>query len=190
MTSNQCVNKNALQPNYRWFIKRLVVCSADSWELLNLEARLTVAWGQQKVSRPHNVAKYTNKKWFFAVSAGTCKAARITKTFPPAETKQRHDQTWHCGVHSVPLCSDSSFIMFSPYSENTRFLLGPHTIVGMIRSTKKKKKPKMHAALTVMIINLSPKFSSNSNQKHLNLLIRVLLKNDTQLCKSRAEIIF
>lgn len=48
----------------------------------------------------------------------------------------------------------------------------------------------MHAALTVMIINLSPKFSSNSNQKHLNLLIKVLLKNDTQLCKSRAEIIF
>lgn len=112
MTSNRCVNKKALQPNYRWFIKRLVVCSADSWELLNLEARLTVAGGQQKVSRPHNVAKYTNKKWFFAVSAGTCKAARITKIFPPAETKQRHDQTWHCGVHSVPLCSDSSFIMF------------------------------------------------------------------------------
>ncbi len=62
---------------------------------------MTLAGGHQKVSRQHNVDKYTNKKRCFAVSAGTCKAARITNPVPPPLLKHSKYMTKHDTVGHI-----------------------------------------------------------------------------------------
>lgn len=140
------------------------LCLSVWWSLQLRVAERTIwkpTWLLREVTRrfPVNIMWLNTqiKSYFFAVSAATCKAARITNPVPPAETKQRHDQTWNCGAHSVPLCPDSSFIMFHAAFTQGEEIDGfkwDSPLARMVKTAEKSwKSAKMHAALTGMFPN-------------------------------------
>jgi len=135
------------------------------------------------------------------------KSLTLSPLLKHSKDMTKHDTVWHIQFPfaQIPLLSCSMLhlrkvkrLMVSnfTYGENTRILLGPRTMVRMINSPPQKNLDNQLNACrsdshVPPIINLSAKFCSNSNQKHLNLLIKVfigILETSRQVCWGRLEL--